>query len=151
MMSLCYLIEHSYNYSKYQKVYDSSTKVMQMITEQILKRLNSKQNADLSTLAVSPCLTRFHYFSHDLTEVFSNSAFLRKPGKAAQFLVKQYRSTVPFIILVTETATRSCPGVAVLGDYQKSFGKYPLSINLIKVAFFMESFCNHLKKFYDSF
>ena len=52
-----------------------------------------------------------------------------------------------FVMLDTETTTRKCTGVAVPGNYQKCYEKYPLSISLIKVAFFMDSFCNHFEIF----
>ena len=55
---------------------------------------------------------------------------------------------VLFVIFDTETATRSCPGVAVPGDYlPKKYEKYPSSILSIKVAFIKDSFCNHLEIF----
>ena len=70
-------------------------------------------------------------------QFFSRFFFrLRKQAKAVQFLVKKYRSMVIFVILDIETTTRSSADVSVLGDYQKYYEKYPLSINLASKLLF---------------
>ena len=107
-------------------------------------------------------LSRFHPVSHGFTYCISHgftvaSSFLtvlqffsgfffrlRKQAKAVQFLVKKYRSMVIFVILDIETTTRSSPGVSVPGDYFKHQ-------SCIKVAFFMDSFCNHLEIFQNGY
>ena len=103
-------------------------------------------------------LSRFHRVSHGFSYCISHgltvaSSFLtvlqffsgfffrlRKQAKAVQFLVKKYRSMVIYVIIDIETTTRSSPGVSVPGDYFKHQ-------SYIKVAFFMDSFCNHLEIF----
>ena len=102
---------------------------------------------------VSLLFSRSHssfFISHSFTNFQWVFFKLRKQAKAVQFLVKKYRSMVLFVILDIETTTRGCPGVAVPGDYQKQYEKYPLSINLAsKLLFhgqFLQSFANFLER-----
>ena len=105
-------------------------------------------NLELSTVAVSPCLTRFHYISRshgsffishgfrDFKRIFFlKLCFLRKKVNAAQFSVKKYCSMVLFSSSIQKLPLKAALDMAVPRDYQKRYGKHPSSINLIKAAF----------------
>ena len=105
-------------------------------------------NPELSTVAVSSCLTRFHcisrshgsfFISHGFRDFkrifFSQTLFSKKKSKCSTIPCQKILQHGPFFILDTETATKAALDMAVPRDYQKRYGKHPSSINLIKAAF----------------
>ena len=80
-------------------------------------------NPELSTVAVSSCLTRFHcisrshgsfFISHGFRDFkrifFSQTLFSKKKSKCSTIPCQKILQHGPFFILDTETATKSCLG-----------------------------------------
>ena len=113
--------------------------------------------ADLSTLTVSPSVTRFHCLSHSLTvgssflmvfQILSGFSlklsFLRKQTRQHNPLSKNYHSIVRlsstykkinnFIIFELKTSTRSSLGNGCPVNYQKVFEKHASCINMASLG-----------------
>ena len=108
-----------------------------------ISKFSFREDRSLNSHSFTMCYIVSLPFSQSQDKFFNSHGFTNLRRWNSQFC----GMVSNFVIYDLESATRSCPGNGCPHNYQKFYGKYPSSINLIKVVLFMGSFGNHLKVF----